>query len=86
VVRIWRLLLVIRARTNRGCLMSGFSIMVLLIAWSVSSTMVVVFIMTVSRVIIACHSVNRCSFGMMVSMVCFFFLHSTVMNGSLAVG
>jgi hypothetical protein len=86
VVRIRHLLLVIHARTKGGSLMSGFSMMVLLMAQSVSSALVVVFIMTVSRVIITCLSVCGCGFRMTVSTVCFFFLRSTMMNSLLAVG
>jgi hypothetical protein len=85
-VRTRWLLLVIHARTNGGDLMLGFSIMVLLMTRSTSSTMVAAFVMMVSKVIITCLSVHRCGFRMMGSMACFYFLYSTMVKGLLAVG
>jgi hypothetical protein len=80
-VRTRQLLLVIHTRMDSSYLRSVFSIMVLLMAYSISSTVVVVFIMIVSRVINTSLSVHRSGFRIMVTMLCFFFLHTTMMNG-----
>jgi hypothetical protein len=80
-VRTRQLLLLIRTRINGGYLMSGFSIMVLLIAESFSSAMVVAFVMTISSNIITSRLVYGGGFRMMDSTACFFFLDSTVIKG-----
>jgi hypothetical protein len=63
---------------NSSCLMLLFSIMVLLMAQSISSAIVVALVITESRMIITSLSVYGYGFGMMVSMASFFCLCSTI--------